>query len=381
MFQILIHIKVKSFLLVMLTFLIYTTPVKLIAQNLLIGPESVAFDEQNNRYLVSSFGNSRIIEIDTSGIQDTFKLGVFGCLGNHLEGDILYVSAGNSVKGIDINTREYIMDLPLPGAQQLDGMTADTSGNLYVVGVIARKIYKINLSDHSDTVLVNSGLGIWPQDLIFDKFNNRLLLCSWRANAPIEAINIENGNITTVKETTIGFFDGITMDPDGNVYVSSHSGSHGVYKFDKDFISDPEQISSGHIEPAGLDYNKRDNIIAVPNYGGNTVDFIQITPVTVQEHNYETSQGLELMQNYPNPFNPTTIIQFSLPQTAMIKLDVFNILGKHIIALVNGEKEKGSHSVSWDGNKANSQAAGSGVYIYRISAGIYAKTKSMILVK
>ena len=171
------------------------------------------------------------------------------------------------------------------------------------------------------------------------------------------------------------------MDQEGNVYVSSHHGNDGVYKFDKDFITEPELISSGHNEPAGLDYNKRDNIIAVPNFVGNTVDFIQIMPASVQENNYETIQGFELKQNFPNPFNPNTIIQFNLPRSAMIKLDVFNLLGKHIKTLVNGKKEQGLHSVSWDGNKSDGYAAGSGMYFYRISDGISTITKSMILIK
>ena len=53
-----------------------------------------------------------------------------------------------------------------------------------------------------------------------------------------------------------------------------------------------------------------------------------------------------LEQNYPNPFNPSTVIEFSLKTTGMVKLSVFNILGEEVKALVNSEMPASTRRVS-----------------------------------
>jgi hypothetical protein len=72
-----------------------------------------------------------------------------------------------------------------------------------------------------------------------------------------------------------------------------------------------------------------------------------------------------LDQNFPNPFNPTTVIRYGLPQKAAVTLSVFNTLGQLVAELVNAEADAGYHEVSFDGSKL-----GSGVYFYRIQAGV-----------
>ena len=84
----------------------------------------------------------------------------------------------------------------------------------------------------------------------------------------------------------------------------------------------------------------------------------------------------ELSNNYPNPFNPTTRIKFSLPESGMVTLKVYNILGQEVRTLVNREMSAGSYDVNF-----NASNLASGVYIYSISAGAYHATKKMMLLK
>ncbi len=87
-------------------------------------------------------------------------------------------------------------------------------------------------------------------------------------------------------------------------------------------------------------------------------------------------QEFSLSQNYPNPFNPTSNIQFTLPQSSDVKLQVFSITGQLVATLVNGKMSAGEHVVQFDaGNLA------SGVYIYRMMAGKFVQTKKMTLIK
>jgi hypothetical protein len=83
-----------------------------------------------------------------------------------------------------------------------------------------------------------------------------------------------------------------------------------------------------------------------------------------------------LSQNYPNPFNPTTSINYALPQSAHVKLEVFNTLGEQVALLVNEQQQAGYHTAVLQGN-----ALASGVYFYRISAGSFMDVKKLILMK
>jgi FlgD Ig-like domain/Fibronectin type III domain len=78
--------------------------------------------------------------------------------------------------------------------------------------------------------------------------------------------------------------------------------------------------------------------------------------------------SFDLKQNYPNPFNPSTTIEYQLAASARVQLKIFNVLGQHIITLVNQEKSSGIYKVSWDGLNSYGQTTASGVYIYILEA-------------
>ena len=84
----------------------------------------------------------------------------------------------------------------------------------------------------------------------------------------------------------------------------------------------------------------------------------------------------ELFQNYPNPFNPITTIEFSLPESRLVRLEVFDIVGRNVSTLINTQKEAGFHSVQFNGSGLSS-----GVYLYRIQAGDFVQVKKLLLVK
>ncbi len=83
-----------------------------------------------------------------------------------------------------------------------------------------------------------------------------------------------------------------------------------------------------------------------------------------------------LDQNRPNPFNPTTEINFSLPKTCQVKLEVYNIMGQKVTTLIDSRYDAGFHSCIWDAS-----GSASGVYFYQIKAGEFTDTKKMILLK
>jgi hypothetical protein len=78
----------------------------------------------------------------------------------------------------------------------------------------------------------------------------------------------------------------------------------------------------------------------------------------------------ELSQNYPNPFNPQTTIKFNNPlnRTTHAKLEIFNILGQHIVTLINGPVLPGRHRIEWDGADDEGNPLATGIYFYRLKA-------------
>ncbi|MBS1493409.1 MAG: T9SS type A sorting domain-containing protein [Bacteroidetes bacterium] len=83
-----------------------------------------------------------------------------------------------------------------------------------------------------------------------------------------------------------------------------------------------------------------------------------------------------LNQNYPNPFNPTTNINFTIPTTGIVKLTVYNSLGKEVSKLVNDLMEPGTYDIQF-----NAQNLASGIYYYTLQVGNNVVTKKMNLIK
>ncbi len=88
-----------------------------------------------------------------------------------------------------------------------------------------------------------------------------------------------------------------------------------------------------------------------------------------------------LRQNVPNPFNPQTTISFDLPgeETYHVRLCVYNLRGRLVKTLHDGNLEPGRYSVHWDGRSDSGYRLGSGVYLYVLEAGEYRSIRKMIL--
>lgn len=117
--------------------------------------------------------------------------------------------------------------------------------------------------------------------------------------------------------------------------------------------------------------------------GALQVDYVQLIGVgiTTDVERGELPEGFALDQNYPNPFNPTTTINYKLAAPGNVRLTVFDVLGRRVQVLVNGDMPAGTHTITWDGRNAAGQMVASGVYFYRLETPVGAMTRSMILMK
>lgn len=89
-----------------------------------------------------------------------------------------------------------------------------------------------------------------------------------------------------------------------------------------------------------------------------------------------------LSQNYPNPFNPSTTIEYGLPSASKVRLTIFDVLGRNVATLYNGEQEAGYQRLRWDA------PVSTGVYFYSIDATSlqnperrFVQVKKMLMIK
>jgi hypothetical protein len=109
--------------------------------------------------------------------------------------------------------------------------------------------------------------------------------------------------------------------------------------------------------------------------GGSMVLLFQTEPVATP------AMPLALEQNVPNPFNPVTEIRYYLPEAVDVRLEVYDISGRLIERLADGQQTKGWQSVRWEGTDAAGRPVASGVYFYRLRAGKEVVSKKMILLR
>lgn len=105
--------------------------------------------------------------------------------------------------------------------------------------------------------------------------------------------------------------------------------------------------------------------------------FTDQMPVSIENTEQELPGNFRLSQNYPNPFNPVTVIEYQLPVSSDVRLDLFDMLGRRVAVLVNERMESGQHEVTLDASRLSS-----GLYLYRLTAnGRIVDSKKMMLVK
>jgi subtilisin-like proprotein convertase family protein len=97
---------------------------------------------------------------------------------------------------------------------------------------------------------------------------------------------------------------------------------------------------------------------------------------TVEQISSTVPEKYELFQNFPNPFNPATAIEFSLTTKGRVKLTIYDIVGREVATVVNGELPAGTHKATFD-----ARSLSSGTYFYRLEAGSFVQTKKMLLLK
>ena len=179
-----------------------------------------------------------------------------------------------------------------------------------------------------------------------------------------------------------------------NHYLAALEQADGLFELDQDY----DQGDTGDPFP-GSTNNTNFDAVSTPNsnaYSGGQ-SFVGVQNIAVSgddmiadlivgfaagiEDDGLLPNSFELAQNFPNPFNPTTTIEFSLPTSSNVKLEIFNLNGELTAILADGRFSPGSHSVSWDGDNLTGDEVASGIYFYRLLTDDNNVSKKMVLVR
>ena len=92
-------------------------------------------------------------------------------------------------------------------------------------------------------------------------------------------------------------------------------------------------------------------------------------------------EAFALHQNYPNPFNPTTTINYDIPESQIVSIMIYDVMGREVRTLINEFQEVGYRTIRWDATDNLGRSVSAGMYIYTIQAGDFRQVRKMVLLK
>lgn len=301
-------------------------------------PESIEFDYANNRWLIANnSGNNILARNSATGAVTVFAPCSGGPHGIEIVNDTLYVNAGGSIKLFNLNNGAAIATIAM-GATFLNGLTHDNT-YLYSTDFSAKKIYRVNIATRAFSVFVNATGGTSsPNGIIYDAANNRCVFVGWGASAPIKAVDVTTGAVTTIITSTLGNCDGITMDGAGNYYISSWTGNK-ITRFTNTFSS-PTTVVTGLSNPAEIFYNTLTDTLGNTNSGtlNNTTYHYFGSPTSITEIENETTLTV-----FPNPIQKSATIIFDLEESEQVNISMYDAKGAFVQLVSDSKLAKGKN--------------------------------------
>lgn len=341
-------------------FFILILPSLLNGQNFLDMPEGISYDTVERAYYVSCWNPACVVKIDSLGHQSIFTSGLTACANNILVDSILYVSYRYGIRGYNIRNGNQVFYKSITENNYFDGI-AFHDNYLYLINH-GKKLYKIDIVGGTHELLASSGLGNYPQGLIYDEVNGRLLTCSFQNSSPIVSIDPETGQTAYALWTGLNNLDAMAQDQHGNIYITCN-GTNSVYRYDSN-LENRIVVSSGHSGPSGLEYNRDDNILAVSNFFTDIVDFVSMVPFSADD---PINKTMQLDHIFPNPIKETTTVLFTLNKPSNIVLSLYDSRGRYIATLLDDHYQIGAHHFFFDIRDCTKSEICSGIYFVHIS--------------
>ena len=184
-------------------------------------------------------------------------------------GNVIYVSDIDFVRGFDKETGKLLHDLDFKAfnPSSLNDLTHDSQGNLYVSDWIGNFIFTIETRNNHKVSMVAKGNTLGgPNGLNIHPKTNKLINVTWETGK-VQEIDSSGSIKILVEDKRFKTLDGIDFDNNGNMFVSSFTGGE-VYKITPDLKVDV--FLKGLTSPADINIDKKNNLLLIPSFEGNS---------------------------------------------------------------------------------------------------------------
>ena len=338
--------------------------------------ESVEYDSVGHRFLTSDNGSS-IVQRAADGTISLFGSGTKADYGMEIMNNVLFTVSGSKVYAYDLTTETELAAISISGASFLNGLGSDGSHLLWVTDYSSGKIHQIDVTDLAAPVvtLIVASYGGAPNGIVHDAANNRLVVATWGANAPIKAIDLGNNYaISTLTTTNLTNIDGIDMDDSSNFFIASWSPDK-IYKYNNDFSVSQEIVVAGLNNPADICYSVANDTLAIPNTAGNNILFVSFVPPPIVSAATDLATKPFSVEVSPNPATSDSNFRFVSPVSGVVKFRITDVNGKVVFERNNVAATVGENSLS-----LRDFSGSAGTYFCFLAVGSVTKSCKMFVV-
>jgi len=197
-------------------------------------------------------------------------------------------------------------------------------------------------------------------------------------------LGVPSGSFIYSPQDSVGSRSDTTLQPGASLILSVFvAGSENNYQWLRnnseipDAINSSYEITSASAADTGSYVCIITSMLATELTLSSRAAYVGVEGITgVDPFSVHTPKRLVLQQNYPNPFNPVTTINYELPITNYVELNIYNLLGQKIETLVSERQPAGKYNVEWRADRI-----ASGLYIYRIKTDHWQAVRKMVLLK
>jgi len=370
-----------------------------------------------NGTLTGTSGWTALANVLTPGV---IRIGAFGASNIAADGDLIHLRflltgrEGSS----QIRLRNFVVNSGNPAVQTVNGnitLIARVCGDANVDGAVFAEDASLTLQHSIGTITLT------PQGIVNADVDETGSITSFDAALILrnvlglpQPVNTCFGSALAKSPVTAAVIEASSFrmsNNNGLISISNVAGSEKVYAMEFDITAEAGRISAADLRYSGqsvMGYTNKisDNTVRVAIIaaeGFNTGDFtLEVlnpsgnSTVTVSnlKVNGNSSAGFKMNSSsvagpadydlagaYPNPFNPSTNIQFSVPVSGMVTLEVYDILGSKVRTLISDVLEAGTRTVTFDARDDFGRGLASGNYIVLMRAGSFPKSIKINLLK
>jgi len=240
----------------------------------IINPESVVWNHITNEYLISMAGTGNILSLQNKQKFSVFnKTKLVSPKGMAVSEDNVYVTNVTQIVGYKLKNGKEILRYDVPGAVYLNDIAVSTDNQIFASDMKNNSIVMYNSVKKKGETFKHKDLNS-PNGLYYVQQDTTSLLyiVSFRADAPIQMLNLKSRELKAIPNTIVFLADGITKDLEGNWLVSSWTDKI-LHKFKPDF-SDRTKLTDAFQSPADIYYSTVNKELAIPLFEKNSINFV-----------------------------------------------------------------------------------------------------------